>query len=64
MVYDLYGVMEHHGSQHSGHYTAYCFSQPAASWFFIDDTQVKEITAARVGNSTAYLLCYSAREVV
>ena len=61
MVYDLYGVVEHHGSQHSGHYTAYCFNQPAASWFFINDTQVKESTAARVRDATAYLLCYSAR---
>ena len=63
LVYDLYGVVEHHGSQHSGHYTAYCFNQPAASWFLIDDTLVKESTAARVRDATAYLLCYSAREV-
>ncbi|KAF0314057.1 Ubiquitin carboxyl-terminal hydrolase 8 [Amphibalanus amphitrite] len=63
LVYDLYGVVEHHGSQHSGHYTAYCFNQPAASWLFIDDTVVKESSAASVRDATAYLLCYSAREV-
>ena len=31
LVYDLYGVVEHHGSQHSGHHTAYCLNQPAAT---------------------------------
>ncbi|XP_043188368.1 ubiquitin carboxyl-terminal hydrolase 11-like isoform X2 [Amphibalanus amphitrite] len=63
LVYDLYGVVEHHGSQHSGHYTAYCFNHPAASWLFIDDTVVKESSAASVRDATAYLLCYNAREV-
>ena len=53
MVYDLYGVVEHHGSQHSGHYTAYCLNQSAASWFFISDNQVKKGTAARVCDPTA-----------
>ena len=63
MVYDLYGVVEHHGSQHSGHYTAFCFNQAAASWFSTNDTIVRESTAARVKDATAYLLCYSVREV-
>ena len=64
LVYDLYGVVEHHGSQHNGHYTAYCLNQPAATWFFLDDTAVREVSAGRVREAMAYLLCYSARNVI
>ena len=63
MVYDLFGVVEHHGSQHSGHYTAYCFNQPAASWFFTNDTVVKESPTHNVREATAYILYYKARAV-
>ncbi|XP_043234480.1 ubiquitin carboxyl-terminal hydrolase 15-like [Amphibalanus amphitrite] len=62
LVYDLYGVVEHHGSQDGGHYTAYSFNHPADSWFFMDDSKVRECSAASVRDATAYLLCYRARE--
>ena len=52
-MYNLYGVVEHHGSQHSGHYTAYCFNQSAANWFFINDTVVKESPARSVRDANA-----------
>ena len=64
LVYDLYGVVEHHGSQHRGHYTAYCFNQPAASWFSMNDNAVRESSAGKVKDATAYLLCYHARDRV
>ena len=62
LVYDLCGVVEHHGSQRSGHYTAFCFNQPTARWFFMNDTTVKETSAVKVKEATAYMLCYVARE--
>ncbi|XP_037092293.1 ubiquitin carboxyl-terminal hydrolase 11-like [Pollicipes pollicipes] len=63
LVYDLYAVVEHHGSPHSGHYTAFCFNQPAARWFFVDDVMLKETAAAKVKDASAYMLCYAARDV-
>ena len=58
MIYDLYGVVEHHGSHHSGHYTAYCLNQPAGRWLFTNDSNVQECTAAKVKDATAYILFY------
>ena len=62
MVYDLYGVVEHHGSQNNGHYTAYCFNQPVNSWFSMNDAITKKSDITRVQHATAYLLCYSAKK--
>ena len=62
LVYDLCGVVEHHGSQQSGHYTAFCFNQPVARWFFMNDKTVEETSTAIVKKANAYMLCYTARE--
>ena len=58
--YDLLGVVEHHGSHRSGHYTALCLNQPTTSWLHFDDTIVKETTAAKVENASVYVLFYAA----
>lgn len=63
-VYDLCGLVEHHGSHQTGHYTSFCFNRPAAKWFLNDDTAVKESSATKVKKATAYLLCYAVREVI
>ena len=55
-LYDLYGVVEHHGSQHSGHYTAYYLSQPAGRWCFASDSNVEECTAEKVKDASAFPL--------
>ena len=58
--YDLHGVAEHYGSHRSGHYTALCLNQPTTSWLHFDDTIVKETTAAKVENASAYVPFYAA----
>ena len=61
MVYDLIGVVEHHGGQNSGHYTAYCFNQPAGRWFFTSDFEVRECSPAEVKDASAYILVYATK---
>ena len=61
MTYDLYSVVEHHGSQQGGHYTAYCLNKTAGRWFFTSDSNVRECTAAEVKDASPYILFYAAR---
>jgi len=60
-VYDLYAVVEHHGSSQSGHYTACCYNRQAARWYHMDDVRVKEVPEVEVREAQAYMLCYAAK---
>ena len=64
LTYDLYGVIQHHGSHRSGHYTAFCYNKPAERWFLADDSTVKETTTDRVKDASAYILCYAVKSGV
>ena len=55
---NLYGVSNHYGTMHGGHYTAY--SKPCDRWYNQDDHKITQISASTVCSSAAYigLLCY------
>jgi len=42
-IYDLYGVINHFGSLHFGHYTAHCYNEESESWFNFNDSTVTRI---------------------
>jgi len=67
-VYDLYGVINHHGGILGGHYTAFarCVDplQPESSeydWRLFDDSRVSRVSEERVVTQEAYLLFYRRR---
>ena len=72
MIYDLYGVVNHMGGLHGGHYTANCYNETHDKWFNFNDSSVSEIYKG-VGKpsleelkpglvkSSAYVLFYKRR---
>jgi hypothetical protein len=62
-VYDLCGVVVHHGgSVHSGHYVAYVRS-PGLQWYEMNDNHVSSCTLQKVLGVEAYMLFYSRCDV-
>ena len=68
-VYELYGLVEHHGSMSGGHYVAYVAEGAAdgeggdearsgRQWYYFSDTQVKPVDEAKVLSREAYILFY------
>jgi ubiquitin C-terminal hydrolase len=67
LVYDLQGVVNHHGSLSGGHYT--CFIANArsnlsaqTSWTYVSDTESRAVSAEQVLSSEAYVLFYRRRD--
>uniref|UniRef100_A0A6A7FUQ5 ubiquitinyl hydrolase 1 n=2 Tax=Hirondellea gigas TaxID=1518452 RepID=A0A6A7FUQ5_9CRUS len=56
--YLLYGVICHHGSVGSGHYTAMALNPNSETWFEFDDECVTSINPASVPDCQAYVLFY------
>ena len=56
-VYDLYGICNHSGSVHVGHYTAYV-KNANNKWYSYNDTNVSEINPNMLISSKAYCLFY------
>lgn len=59
-IYDLYSVVNHHGSHHFGHYTNIS-KNPDDNWIYIDDDKYRTIDDSSVISSNAYILCYVKR---
>ena len=59
---ELTGVVEHQGSFHGGHYTAYVRSGADQSWFYCSDTHTSEATERDVLGAQAFLLFYCRKE--
>ncbi|EUB63006.1 Ubiquitin hydrolase [Echinococcus granulosus] len=57
-TYDLYGVINHHGSVQSGHYTAFCFDLADNKWWNFNDSRVTELSEAEIPTRAAYVLFY------
>nr|XP_006813904.1 PREDICTED: ubiquitin carboxyl-terminal hydrolase 20-like [Saccoglossus kowalevskii] len=57
-IYDLVGVICHHGTAGGGHYTAYCQNWINGQWYEFDDMYVTEVHGVQVANSEAYVLFY------
>jgi ubiquitin carboxyl-terminal hydrolase 8 len=56
-VYDLYGICNHSGSVHGGHYTAYV-KNANNKWYSFNDTNVSEINSNMLISTKAYCLFY------
>ena len=61
-VYDLYGVIMHHGQMSFGHYTAFTKNSINGEWYLFDDSNVLHIKPEQVEkalkNHAAYVLFY------
>jgi len=57
-VYDLTGVICHHGTAGGGHYTSYCLNNQNGRWYHFDDSIITEVDSAVVASSEAYVLFY------
>lgn len=65
IYYDLYGVTNHYGSLHGGHYTAYCKNHLTNKWYGFNDSHVSSVggdVASTVVSNGAYILFYRKRE--
>ena len=55
-MFDLYGVIQHYGSQSGGHYTSICKNNNI--WYEFNDNSVFKIEDEYVNSNSAYLLFY------
>lgn len=64
-IYDLYGICNHHGSVHGGHYTA-TVKNANGNWYNYNDTMVKEIkiTEDIITGNTPYCLFYRKKKLL
>ena len=62
MLYDLYGVVNHHGSLYGGHYTAYCQNFLNKRWYEFNDSRVSEISKNDIVSAYSYVLFYRLRD--
>ena len=63
-IYDLYGVANHFGSLHGGHYIAYCKNYIENKWYEFNDSYVSEIDESKIVSSSAYVLFYKKRNTL
>lgn len=57
-LYDLYGVVNHHGALGGGHYTAFAKNFRDEQWYYYDDERVRVVEESKIVSSAAYLLFY------
>lgn len=57
-IYSLYGISNHMGSTHGGHYVASCKHPVTKKWFEYNDNFVSETRESSLVSSSAYLLFY------
>lgn len=61
LIYDLYGVINHSGSNYAGHYTAYAKTDGA--WHYYDDERVTPVRdTSDIVSERAYVLFYKLRK--
>lgn len=65
VTYDLYGVVNHHGSSYGGHYTSYVkqlsttWDQGPSSWYYCNDSYIDTASlSAALASPDAYMLFY------
>lgn len=57
VLYLLYGVVEHQGGAHGGHYVAY--TRGSGGWSLISDTDVRTVSLEQVLGAQAYMVFYA-----
>jgi len=55
-IYNIYGIIYHHGNLNFGHYTACCKNKMNNKWYLFDDENVSECKSIRIQD--AYILFY------
>jgi hypothetical protein len=60
--YDLWGVVNHSGSLHGGHYTADCRNADTGEWHTFNDSRVSG-TGTPSGGASPYVLFYLRRDM-
>jgi ubiquitin carboxyl-terminal hydrolase 22/27/51 len=64
-MYDLFAVINHHGSLDNGHYTCFVQQQMGGGnsneWVKCDDAVLTRVKASEVHNSQCYILFYCKR---
>ena len=58
--FNLYGVLNHHGTLTGGHYTAY--AKHDDDWYLFDDSRIEKVTESKIITKAAYLLFYERQE--
>ena len=61
-IYDLFGVSNHMGKLHGGHYTASCYNNELDKWLYFDDTSVSKMSEKEIIDPAAYILFYRRRK--
>jgi ubiquitin carboxyl-terminal hydrolase 8 len=62
-IYELYGVCNHSGSVHGGHYTCYV-KNANGKWYHFNDTNVSEIKSVEsIISPKAYVLFYRKKQI-
>lgn len=56
-LYELFGIVSHHGDISSGHYVSYVKSD--GCWYLINDAWVVAVSEADVAQAQAYMLFYA-----
>ncbi|GLD97595.1 hypothetical protein PINS_up006285 [Pythium insidiosum] len=63
LLYELTAVILHHGSDRSGHFTAFRRVRSSQQWFFISDATVRDASEDEVLRSCAYMLFYERKSI-
>jgi len=58
VVYDLTGVICHHGTAGGGHYTSFNLNPTNGLWYHFDDSIVTQVDSSYVSSVEAYVLFY------
>jgi len=60
-TYDVFGIINHEGSLHSGHYTALSKSKELNSWIHFNDSRMRQVTGdpSKIVTEAAYVLFLS-----
>ncbi|KAJ5078786.1 ubiquitin carboxyl-terminal hydrolase [Anaeramoeba ignava] len=56
-LYEIYAVLNHHGTSFNGHYTCYCKGDEG-KWFHFDDEKVNYVNEESIITSASYMLFY------
>jgi len=60
-IYELFGICNHYGESHGGHYTAY-IKNSNQKWYHFNDTNVTEISESQLISAKGY--CYFYRKLL
>ena len=65
IVYDLWGVVNHHGMLNGGHYTALALNEQAGRWYDFSDTQFSAVDRQEnLATAAMYVLFHRWRGVI